>query len=278
MSHLTLTHIFVYPVKSLGGISLRSVKTEERGLQHDRRWMLVDKNGMFLTQREHPQMALLQVDIKNDMLEVTHKTKTIPNLQLPIYDFQLPTSNPQPTATSIAVNIWNDIVIARIVSRDADQWFSEVLNMDCHLVFMDNESERLTDSQYTPQQKQVSFADAYPFLIIGQESLNELNRRLKEPLPMNRFRPNFVFSGGEPFIEDTWKDLMIGNLKFRAVKPCARCVVTTVNQDTAVKASEPLETLAKFRKDGNKVNFGINAVGFGAGMLEVGDQVVPLDG
>lgn len=271
MNQLTLTHIFVYPVKSLGGISLQSAKVEERGLQHDRRWMLIDKNGMFLTQREHPQMALLQVNIKEDMFEVAHKTKTISKLQFPI-------SNPQPSATSIAVNIWNDIVIAKIVSHDADQWFSEALNMDCHIVLMDNESERLTDTQYTPQQKQVSFADAYPFLIIGQESLNELNRRLKEPLPMNRFRPNFVFSGGEPFVEDTWKDFMIGSLKLRAVKPCARCVVTTVNQDTAVKASEPLETLAKFRKDGNKVNFGMNAVGFGDGMLEVGDQVVALDG
>jgi uncharacterized protein YcbX len=174
------------------------------------------------------------------------------------------------------VNVWNDIVIAKNVSNDADVWFSEALNLDCHLVFMDNDSDRITDRKYVEEPRQVSFADAYPFLIIGQESLNELNRRLKEPLPMNRFRPNFVFNGEEPFIEDTWKDFMIGDLKFRAIKPCSRCVVTTVNQDTAEKASEPLETLAKFRKVNNKVNFGQNLVGYAEGIVKVGDGVTPV--
>src|SRR3990167_9276309 len=112
MNNLTLTHIYIYPIKSLGGISLQSVKVEERGLQHDRRWMLVDKNGMFLTQREHPQMALLQVNIKDDWLEVFHKVKTIPNLQLPISHEQ--------TSNHMVVNIWNDVVIAKNVSHDAD--------------------------------------------------------------------------------------------------------------------------------------------------------------
>ena len=276
MNNLTLTHIFIYPIKSLSGISLQSAKVEERGLQYDRRWMLVDKNGMFLTQREHPQMALLQVSIKDDMLEISHKVKKIANIHLPISDTRPPTSNNLRT-NSMAVNIWDDVVIAKNVSRDADSWFSEALNLDCRLVSMDKDSDRITDRKFTPEPKQVSFADAYPFLIIGQESLNELNRRLKEPLPMNRFRPNFVFSGGDPFIEDTWKDFMIGDLKFRAVKPCSRCVVTTVNQDTAEKASEPLETLAKFRKADNKVMFGMNVIGHNEGIVRVGEQVVELD-
>jgi uncharacterized protein YcbX len=267
MSNLTLTHIYIYPIKSLGGISLQFTKVEERGLQHDRRWMLVDKNGMFLTQREYPQMALLQVNMKNDKLEVTHKVKQISNLRLPI-------SNEK--SNSIVVNVWNDVVIAKRLNKEVDLWFSEALNLDCQLVCMNDDSDRITDKKYTPEPKQVSFADAYPFLIIGQESLNELNRRLKEPLPMNRFRPNFVFSGGEPFVEDTWKDFMIGDLKFRAVKPCSRCVVTTVNQDTAEKASEPLETLAKFRKAGNKVNFGQNLVGYNSGLISIGSEIILL--
>ena len=267
MNNLTLTHIYIYPIKSLGGISLQSAKVEERGLQFDRRWMLVDKNGMFLTQREHPQMALLQVSIKDDMLEISHKVKKIANIHLPISDPRPPTSNNLRT-NSMVVNIWDDVVIAKNVSHDADFWFSEALNLDCQLVSMNKDSDRITDRKFTPEPKQVSFADAYPFLIIGQESLNELNRRLKEPLPMNRFRPNFVFSGGEPFIEDTWKDFMIGDLKFRAVKPCSRCVVTTVNQDTAEKASEPLETLAKFRKVDNKVMFGMNVIGYDVGVVQ----------
>jgi uncharacterized protein YcbX len=265
MSNLTLSHIFIYPIKSLGGISLQSAKVEERGLQYDRRWLLVDKNGTFLTQREHPQMALLQVSIKDDKLEIAHKIKNISALQISITTDK---------TNSIAVNIWDDVVIAKNVSRDADLWFSDALNLDCHLVSMDKDSDRITDKKYTPEPKQVSFADAYPFLIIGQESLNDLNCRLKEPLPMNRFRPNFVFSGGEPFGEDTWKDFMIGDLKFRVVKPCSRCVVTTVNQDTAEKSSEPLETLSQFRKAGNKVNFGMNAVSFGDGLVEVGSKIV----
>ncbi len=268
MNDLTLTHIFIYPIKSLGGISLQSAKVEERGLQYDRRWMLVDKNGMFLTQREHPQMTLLQVNIKNDKLEVSHKLKTLSGLQLPISD--------SPTTASIMVNIWNDVVIAKQLNKEIDEWFSDALNLDCHLVFMEYDSDRFTDRKYTPEPKHVSFADAYPFLIIGEESLNELNCRLKEPLPMNRFRPNFVFSGGEPFIEDTWKDFTIGNLKFRAVKPCSRCVITTINPDTAEKSSEPLETLAKFRKVGNKVNFGQNVIGYDEGIVKVGEIVVQL--
>lgn len=267
MNKFTLSHIYIYPIKSLGGISLQSAKVEERGLQHDRRWLLVDKNGMFLTQREYPQMALLQVNIQNDKLIVKHKVK-------PISDLQLPISDPQPPTTNIVVNIWNDVVIAKHLNKEIDEWFSDALDLDCQLVFMDNDSDRFTDTKYTSEPKQVSFADAYPFLIIGQESLNELNRRLKEPLTINRFRPNFVFSGGEPFSEDTWKDFMIGKLKFRAVKPCSRCVIPTINPDTAEKGSEPLETLAKFRKVGNKVNFGMNAVGFGNGIVEVKSEIV----
>jgi uncharacterized protein len=267
VAELTLTHIYIYPIKSLGGISLQFAKVEERGLQYDRRWMLVDKNGMFLTQREHPQMALFQVNIEGDKLVVAHKVKTISKLQIPISNLE---------NNSFVVNIWNDVVIAKHLNKEVDLWFSEALDFDCQLVCMNDDSDRFTDRNYTPEPKQVSFADAYPFLIIGQESLNELNHRLKEPLPMNRFRPNFVFSGGEPFIEDTWKDFTIGDLKFRAVKPCSRCVVTTVNQDTAEKASEPLETLAKFRKIDNKVMFGMNLIGFGDGVLGVGSEIILL--
>jgi len=269
LNKLTLKEIHIYPIKSLGGISLQSAKVEERGLQYDRRWMLVDKNGMFLTQREHPQMALLQVNIKDDTLQVSHKVKAISNLQLPISSEQL--------SNHMVVNVWNDVVIAKNVSHDADLWLSEALNLDCQLVFMDNDSDRFTDRKYVDEPHHVSFADAYPFLIIGQESLNELNRRLQEPLPMNRFRPNFVFSGGEPFIEDTWRDFMIGKLKFRAVKSCSRCVIPTINPDTAEKGREPLETLAKFRKVDNKVMFGQNLVGYNEGVVKVGDRVTQLD-
>lgn len=269
MKDLILSQIYIYPIKSLGGISLQSAKVEELGLQYDRRWMLVDKNRMFLTQREHPQMALLQVNIKDDKLEVSHKVKPISNLLIPIYH-HLPTSN----YSNIVVNIWNDVVIANHLNKEIDMWFSEALNIDCKLVYMNKNSDRTIDRKYSDKPYRVSFADAFPFLIIGEESLNELNRRLKEPLPMTRFRPNFIFSGGEPFTEDTWKDFLIGNLKFRAIKPCSRCVITTINPETAEKGSEPLETLAKFRKVGNKVNLGMNLITLGVGIVKVGSEII----
>jgi uncharacterized protein len=133
--------------------------------------------------------------------------------------------------------------------------------------------EGLLKRNMLSEDKIVSFADAYPFLIIGQSSLDDLNSRMDVKLPMNRFRTNFVFTGGKPFDEDNWKDFMIGNVKFRAVKPCARCVITTTNQETAERSSEPLRTLSTFRKSGNKVLFGMNLVADTIGVVNVGDEI-----
>ena len=268
MSEYFLSEINVYPVKSLGGISLQLSEITDRGLKYDRRWMVVDKEGMFLTQRTHAQMALVKVTMDQAGLTLTHRVKYIKPLTLPF----IPESG-----KNIEVVVWNDKVEAAHVSTAADKWLSEVLNVHCKLVYMPDESLRVVDQKYSAGNQIVSFADAYPFLIIGQRSLDDLNSRLEENVLMNRFRPNFVFDGGEAFDEDKWKKFKIGNVIFESVKPCSRCVVTTINQETAEVKHEPLKTLAQYRLQNNHVNFGQNLIHTGRGMINVGDSIEILE-
>lgn len=270
-NNLYLSEIFIYPIKSLGGISLKRAIVEEKGLQFDRRMMLVDKNGIFMTQRDFPQMALLKTKIVDNNLEVTHSSSN--------HSIILPLNSDNNTKSDrIKVIIWDDECEALIVSKEADEFFSEMIGTKCRLVYMPESEKRIVDPKrkYVLDNHIVSFADGYPFLIIGQSSLDELNRRLETPLPMNRFRPNFVFAGGDPFEEDDWKDFMIGEIKFRAVKPCARCVITTTDQQTAERSNEPLRTLATFRRKENKALFGMNLVAYNFGEVKVGDKIILL--
>ena len=262
-----LTEINIYPVKSLGGVSLPYSFVEERGLKYDRRWMLVYENGSFFTQRDHPQMALLQASIQNDVLHISHSQSTANELIIP----PVPDGSPE-----LEVTVWDDKCTARTYSQKIDDWFTEVLGFKCRLVFMSDEIKREVNTKYA-RNKSVSFADAYPFLIIGEESLNELNYRMGKALPMSRFRTNFVFSGGKPFDEDGWQKIRIGNIEFDVVKPCARCVITTVNHITGEKEKEPLLTLSKFRKVKGNILFGQNMVTDDRGKIELGTQIEVLN-
>jgi uncharacterized protein YcbX len=263
MNKYSLTQINIYPIKSLGGISLQSAKVEERGLQYDRRWMLVDEQNNFITQRLHPTMSLLKVEINNDLLTINHKQNKLSPLTIhPLsYDDE-----------EINVKIWKDNVTALKYSHDANDWFTEAIGFKCSLVYMPDSTKRKVDPKFA-NNKLVGFADGYPFLIIGEESLNDLNKRLEEAVPMNRFRTNFVFSGGKPFDEDNWKTIKIGDLVFHSVKQCPRCVITTIDQNTGLKSKDPLKTLAEFRQKDNKVMFGMNLVADGTGMVSVGDEI-----
>ena len=262
-----LSEIFIYPVKSLGGISLESAVVTDRGLKYDRRWLLIDKTGSFITQRDYPQMALISVELREKSLELKHK-KNGASLSI-----NIETNNEEKTE----VVIWDDNVMANQVSKEADYWLSKMLNIKCRLVYMPDESNRVVDKKYANGNEIVSFADGYPFLIIGQSSLDDLNSRLDKKLPMNRFRPNLVFTGGAPFDEDRIKSFMIGDVKFYPVKPCARCVVTTVDQESGVKNEEPLKTLASYRTVGNKVMFGQNLLHKGSGTIKIGDELKILE-
>ena len=260
---LTLLEINIYPVKSLGGISLQSAEVEERGLKYDRRWVLVDETNTFFTQRDFLEMALIKVAIESDGLHLQHKRKNIESLKVP-FDFD--------HSVKDKVVIWDDTVHGEFYNQIIDDWFSDILGIKCHLVKMPETTKRFVDRTYA-ENKIVSFADAYPFLLIGQASLDDLNSRMKVPVPLNRFRTNFVFTGGKPFEEDNWQKFKIGNVTFRAVKPCARCVITTTDQETAERALEPLLTLSKFRKFDNKVMFGMNLICESIGQIRVGDKI-----
>jgi uncharacterized protein YcbX len=225
--------------------------------------MLVDEQNKFITQRLHPKMALLGVEINNDLLTIKH----IENKLSPLTVHPVPYDD---GATN--VNIWNDNVNALKYNSDVNDWFSEAIGFKCSLVYMPDSAKRIVDPEYA-NNKLVGFADGFPFLIIGEESLNDLNKRLEESLPMNRFRTNFVFSGGNSFDEDNWKTIKVGGIVFHSVKPCGRCVITTINQNTGTKGKEPLKTLAAFRQKDNKVMFGMNLIAEGTGNVRVGDEL-----
>lgn len=260
---LTVNQLFIYPIKSLGGIAVPAATVTERGFQYDRRWMLVDGHNNFITQRSFPQMALLQVAILADGLQVHHKI-TGDTIHIPI----LPES-----AETAFVKIWDDTCLAQFVSTLADKWFTQILAMPCRLVYMPETSLRKVDESYAVNNEITSLSDGYPFLIIGQSSLDDLNSRLTEPLPINRFRPNIVFNGGEAFIEDRMKYFTINGIHFSGVKLCTRCPIPTINQENAAKSKEPLKTLALYRMKNNKVYFGQNLLHRGEGIINVGDEI-----
>ncbi len=264
MRELRLSEIWIYPIKSLGGIRLKQAKVLEKGLELDRRWMLVDSNGMFMTQRSTPTLALFKLSIENDELVIFYTPKSAEHRISIRTSFIGATEN---------VKIWNDTVDTFEVNKEISTWFSEKLGVKCRLVHFPEENPRNVDPYYKVNNEQVSLADAYPFLIIGQQSLNLLNSKLAKSLPMNRFRPNFVFTGGEPNEEDTWRNFSIGHNRFIGVKPCSRCVLTTVNQDTAEKGDEPLRTLATYRKRENKILFGQNLLAIDHHLVSDGDLI-----
>ena len=264
-STLFISEIWIYPIKSLGGIKLSQARLTERGLEWDRRWMLLNEKGQFMTQRLIPSMALLEVSLKKDHLEVLHRKKNLPPLLLPFKaDFP---------AELVEASIWDDTSEALMISKEADGWFSEALEQSCRLVYMPEEASRTITGKISGRIQKVSFADAYPILLIGQSSLDDLNSRLAEPVPMNRFRPNLVFTGGKPFEEDGWYAFTAGDTRFWAEKPCARCVLTTIDQQTAKKGKEPLATLAKYRNKEGKVLFGQNLLYQPGGNINIGEPI-----
>jgi len=260
---LRVSQLYIYPIKSLGGIALNKAQVTDRGFQYDRRWMLVDHDNLFISQREVHQMAFLKPSLTDEGIKVTHSVKqssyTIPFNQ---------------TKNEFAeVTIWDDTCTGQFVSDQADQWFSSMLGIPCRLVYMPDETRRITDQRYTSSDSITSFSDAYPFLLIGQSSLDDLNNKLAETLPMNRFRPNIVFTGGEPYQEDSMHTFTIGNITFHGVKLCARCVMTTIDQENGISGKEPLKTLARYRSKNKKIMFGQNLAHEGLGEIKIGDEL-----
>jgi len=260
---IELSEIYIYPVKGCRAIPLQRAEVTRRGLAGDRRYLVVDKLNAYLTQREFPRLALIRPDLRADGL----------NLGAPGMP-PLHTSSPD-SGRSFDVQIWDDRVSAVGVSEEADAWLSEFLGTSCRLVYMPETSVRPVEAEYSKAGDHVSFADAYPLLLLSEEAVRELNRRKESPVPMNRFRPNLVMRGTTPFEEDRWPGLTVGSVRFRSPKPCARCVVVTVDQDTGIKEprSDTLRALAAFRTVGQKVIFGQNLIPEHEGWVAVGDRI-----
>lgn len=248
----TLSALYLYPIKSLGGIAVSEAFVAEKGFRHDRRFMLVDPDSHFITQRTNHHMALIDVAIEGETLRVWHRHQPDDVLELPLMPAQ---------GESLTATVWHDQAVDSItVSAKADRWFSNALGKSCRLVYMPETTRRPVDPEYARQNDAVSFADGYPYLLIGQSSLDDLNQRLTQPVEMIRFRPNIVVSGSLPYDEDAWSQFRIGGLTFYGVKPCARCVLTTIDPATGQRGPEPLRTLAKYRQWKHKILFGQNVL------------------
>ena len=261
MATLKISELWIYPVKSLGGIAVQQAKVLPKGFEHDRRWMLMDEQNIFLTQRVHSKMALFKMSFDKEGIQVTHQGNS---------EF-IPFGIAE--GVDVRARIWDDEVTVKEVTSKLSQWFSHQLGIQCKLVAFPEHNDRAIDPRYKIGDDHVSLADAYPVLIAGQASLDDLNERMKEPLPMNRFRPNIVFTGGDPFEEDAWNYFDIGEVKFAGVKPSKRCILTTVDQDTAKRGAEPLVTLATYRKRENGVYFGQNVIPINTGTVNLGEEI-----
>lgn len=261
---IKVTGLIIYPVKSLSGIELQQSEVDGMGLKYDRRWMLVSPEGGFLTQRTLPQMALIKTSINNGQLTLSMEGKGS-------HVVAATTENSE----KMDVTIWKDKLQVQKVGKDSDVWLSEILGVDCHLVYIAYEVLRQCDPDFAEEGEGTGFADGFPMLFISEESLADLNQRLDIAVDMRRFRPNVVISGGEAYAEDDLKQFRIADVSMRGVKPCSRCPMPTVDPDIGERVSqEPIATLMKYRKWDNKVFFGMNVIQQQQGVIKVGDTLV----
>lgn len=259
-----LVGLYRYPVKSLRGQGFARLAVGVRGFVGDREWMVVDASGRFLTQRQQPRMCLVDTELDADG-----------NLWLRAEG--MPPISPRADINGRRqVTVWSDDVIGEGVDAATDDWLSEFLGTPCRLVRFPDDTVRPVDPAFASTTDQVGFADGFPFLLISEASLNDLNARLEQAVEMIRFRPNLVVSGCEPFEEDSWQRIRIGPVEFRVAKPCSRCIVPTIDPATGARAREPLATLMTYRRRDNKVYFGQNLVHDNPGLLERGMRVEVL--
>ncbi len=260
---MRIADLFVYPIKSVAGVAMPSLELDEFGPVLDRRWMLVDEAGVFVSQRNDPRLALARVHLTADGLQVS--AADMPLLYVPFVAIG---------RRIMVQHITDDSSEAVLVSSEADTWFSSLLGRAVRLVCFANERTRRVDAEYVPEARFTSFNDGFPLLIASQASLDALNAKLEQAVTWARFRPNIVIAGNlEPHAEDTWQSIRLADLTLQVVKPCARCVMITNHPETGARGVEPMRTLAKYRTQGHKVLFGQNAVHLTSGVLRVGDAL-----
>lgn len=265
MSKIIVSSLYIYPVKSCREINQEVSRVEAFGLKNDRRWMVVDENGVMLTQRKLAKMCLIQPVLFENGLIL--KTASVNDLKV-----DLPLGN-----IISQVKVWDDLCQAYDAGDGAADWLSQVLSTQCRLVYFPEDEVRQVDLSYANKGEKTAFSDGFPFLLISQASLDDLNHRLVKPISMNRFRPNIVVQGCEPFAEDNWKKIRVGEITFRIVKPCSRCVIPSINIETAERENEPIKTLSGYRRRDNKIFFGQNVIADKQGNIETGMPVEVLE-
>lgn len=256
---IVLSSIWLYPVKGLRGHTVGEAMVAPRGLVGDRRCMVVDESGRFMTQRQHPQMVRTSARWLGGAIELAHEGESV-------------RGRTDAAGTSRSVQVWASTVTALELPWGS-RFLSAALGMTCHLVALPESETRSVTSTSAHQGDQVSFADAFPYLLTSASSLDDLAARAGVPLTMERFRPNLVSSGLAPWAEDDISAITIGEVGFQSRKRCDRCSVTLIDPDTAASGKEPLRTLATFRERDGKVYFGINLVARGPGLVRVGDAM-----
>jgi uncharacterized protein YcbX len=261
-----VTGLYRYPLKSARGSSLAEASLDPFGIEGDRRWCLLGGDGKVITQRDCPALATLEVRPIDGGIEL-HGQGRDP-IAVPM---------PKPGTGLLSVQVWRDRTEGMPAGAMADTWLGSLLERPCRLVYMPPSTHRQVSLECGRPGDRVSFADGYPLLLTSEASLAELNRRMERALPMDRFRPNLVIDGEVPFAEDDWARIRVGSTEFRVVKPCARCVVTTTDQQTGARGPEPLRTLATFRNAGGKVLFGENLIHDGPGPVRLGDPVEVME-
>jgi hypothetical protein len=262
MSGIVASKLHVYPIKSARGIAFTHAAAGRRGFLHDRRFMLVDARGRFITQRDLRSFAIIGVRIEEESLVVT--APSAPELTVPLRPDH---------GDRREVEVWGDRCRAISLGPSVGQWFRDRLGVDCDLVYMPDDTHRPVKEPHGHAGDHVSFADAFPFLLASEASLEEVSRRAGTGIPMSRFRPNIVIRGGRPFEEDGYQRFKIGPVVFRATKACSRCHVINVDQETGEAGTEPLRTLGTFRKEGHGVLFGVNLIAECEGVVTVGDEL-----
>jgi uncharacterized protein YcbX len=261
---VTVRSLHVYPVKSARGLTVEDARVGDRGFEGDRRFLIADPNARFLTQRELPRMALIVPTVEKQQLFLD--APGMERLAVPLH----PERGEAKNAT-----IWRDQCAAISVGEIAAEWLSRFLGRACELLYMPDATRRNTDEKFGPRAL-VGFADGYPFLLVSEASLAEVARHGAD-VPMNRFRPNIVVGGCGPFAEDGWRTIRIGPITFHLVKPCARCPIPNVDQETAAVGKEVTLALASFRRRGNDVLFAMNLTHVGEGTIRAGDRVEIVD-
>ena len=262
---IKVSGLSIYPVKSCRDIKQNASYVENFGLKNDRRWMIVDENGVMLTQRKISKMCLIQPEVVVN--GITLHTSIMNSIHV-----AYPLNNEK-----ITVKVWSDECQAFDAGDLAANWLSDVLSTKCRLVYFPEDEFRQVDLTYAEEGDKTAFSDGFPLLLISQASLDDLNQRLINPITMNRFRPNIVVDGCEPFAEDYWKKIRISEMNFRIVKPCSRCVIPSINIETAMREDEPTKTLESYRKRGKKIFFGQNVIANNIGSIEVGMSVEIVD-